>query len=213
MPAHGQTRYAVRPGEDEHLRHPGHASARRPRTNGPGRCNEWVKFGEHVFMSHNEVPDENGKLHRDPIRIDDITKPERLQEADRQPAVLDPALGRPDELSLLEGAVPGRADRRGGVRARQLFYQGTMAYKTGDFPKAARQIQEGPGGLEGWPSTTSPTYRDDDLCKKETGLIVKRYLVRAQAARGPDARRHAVQGDRRPSPRTTRRSTRSTRSR
>ena len=36
-----------------------------------------------------------------------------------------------------------------GVQARQLFYEGTMAYKTGDFPKAADEVQGRARDLEG----------------------------------------------------------------
>jgi hypothetical protein len=62
-----------------------------------------------------------------------------------------------------------------GVRARQLFYDGTVAYKTGDFPKAAAKFKE---GLQVWKKVLNrfPWYRDDDLNKKDTGLIVKRYV-------------------------------------
>ena len=33
------------------------------------------------------------------------------------------------------------------VRARELFYQGTLAYKTGDYPQAAAKYRE---GLQFW---------------------------------------------------------------
>ncbi len=61
-----------------------------------------------------------------------------------------------------------------GVLARQLFYEGTVAYKTGDFPTAAARFKE---GLKIWKTVMDdfPTYREDELSKKETGLIVKRY--------------------------------------
>ena len=59
--------------------------------------------------------------------------------------------------------------------AREMFYEATLAYKTGDFPKAAAKFKE---GLELWKAVMNdfPNYRDDDLNKKDTGLIVKRYL-------------------------------------
>lgn len=62
-----------------------------------------------------------------------------------------------------------------GVLARQHFYDATRAYKTGDFPKAADRFKE---GLELWKTVMNefPNYRDDDLNKKDTGHIVKRYL-------------------------------------
>ena len=61
-----------------------------------------------------------------------------------------------------------------GVEARQLFYEGTNAYKTGDFAQAAAKFKE---GLLTWKENLKdfPTFATDDLNKKETGLIVKRY--------------------------------------
>ena len=52
-----------------------------------------------------------------------------------------------------------------GVLARQLFYEGTVAYKTGDFPKAAEKFKE---GLEIWKTVLNdfPTYRDDDSTRR-----------------------------------------------
>ena len=70
------------------------------------------------------------------------------------------------------------------VRARELFYHGTIAYKKGEFPKAAANFKE---GLQVWKVALNdhPTYRDDDLCKKDTGLIVKRYVRVLQQAGEP----------------------------
>ncbi len=63
----------------------------------------------------------------------------------------------------------------GGVLARQFFYEGTVAYKTGDFTKAAEKFQQ---GLTTWRTVLNdfPAYRDDDLNQKDTGLVVKRYV-------------------------------------
>ena len=70
------------------------------------------------------------------------------------------------------------------VRARQLFYQGTLAYKTGDFSKAAAKYRE---GLQAWKQALNdyPTFKDDDLCRKDTGLILKRYVRALQQADEP----------------------------
>ena len=55
----------------------------------------------------------------------------------------------------------GRDGAATGVEARQLFYEGTMAYKTADFPQAVEKFQE---GLKIWdelleraPATTATT--------------------------------------------------------
>ena len=74
MPAHGQTRYAA--GLEKM------SIYGIPAMFGESAKNEWAAalqrmgyVGEHMFLSHNEVPDENGKLHRDQIRLDDATIP------------------------------------------------------------------------------------------------------------------------------------------
>jgi hypothetical protein len=61
------------------------------------------------------------------------------------------------------------------VTARQLFYEGTKAYKTGDFQTAATSFKE---GLRIWKALMEdyPTYREDELSKKDTGRIVERYV-------------------------------------
>lgn len=70
------------------------------------------------------------------------------------------------------------------VRARELFYQGTIAYKTGEFSKAAEKYRD---GLKEWKKAMNdyPTFRDDDLARKDTGLIVKRYARALQQAGEP----------------------------
>ena len=62
-----------------------------------------------------------------------------------------------------------------GVRARQLFYDGTIAYKTSDFEKAVAKFRE---GLDVWKALLEKhkDYKNDDFNLKDTGLIVKRYV-------------------------------------
>ena len=62
-----------------------------------------------------------------------------------------------------------------GVRARQLFYEGYLAYLDADFPRAADTYRE---GLDLWKTVLAnyPTYRDDDLNRKDTGQAVLRYV-------------------------------------
>ncbi len=62
-----------------------------------------------------------------------------------------------------------------GVQARQLFYEGTIAYKTSDFAKAVAKFRE---GLKIWDNLLKDhkDYRNDDINKKDTGLVVRRYL-------------------------------------
>jgi hypothetical protein len=142
-----------------------------------------VKFGDHVFMSHNEIPDENGKLHRDPIRIDDATNPARLQALTDNQRYWSQRWA--DQMNYRYWKERSQAEQTDeAVRARELFYQGTLAYKTGDFPKAVARFRE---GLQFWKKALNdhPTFRDDDLCKKDTGLIIKRYVRALQQAGEP----------------------------
>jgi hypothetical protein len=62
-----------------------------------------------------------------------------------------------------------------GVEARRLFYEGTIDYKTSDFVKAAEKFR---AGLRIWDELLKhhPDYRNDDINKKDTGLVVRRYL-------------------------------------
>jgi hypothetical protein len=173
MPAHGQTRYAVALEKMSTFGIPARFGE-LAKNEWASALNEWLKFGEHVFMSHNEIPDENGKLHRDPIRIDDASNPERLGTLTDNQRFWSQRWA--DQMNYRYWKERSLAEQTNeAVRARESFYQGTLAYKTGDFPKAAAKFRE---GLQFWKVALNehPTFRDDDLCKKDTGLIIKRYV-------------------------------------
>ncbi len=172
MPAHGQTRYAVALEKMSTYGIPARFGE-KAKNEWASALNEWVKFGEHVFMSHNEVPDKDGKLHRDPIKIDDSTNPDKLKTLTDNGRYWTQRWA--DQMNYRywkERSLAEQTDE--AVRARELFYQGTIAYKTGEFNKAAERYRE---GLQVWKVALNehPTYRDDDLCKKDTGLVIKRY--------------------------------------
>jgi hypothetical protein len=135
--------------------------------------NEWVKLGEHVFMSHNEI-ERNGKLVKDPIKLDDSTNPERFNQLLENQRYWTSRWA--DQMNYRYWKERCMAEKTAlGVLARQYFYDGTVAYKTGDFPKAAEKFEQ---GLKTWKAVLEEFsgYRDDDLNKKDTGLIVKRYI-------------------------------------
>ena len=62
-----------------------------------------------------------------------------------------------------------------GVQARQNFYEGTLAYRNSDFDTAAKKFKE---GLTIWDALTKnyTAYRNDDLNRKDTGIVLRRYL-------------------------------------
>jgi hypothetical protein len=134
---------------------------------------EWDKFGKHVFMSHNEVM-RDGKLVRDRVQLNDVMHPEVWKQMPDNQVFW--ANRWADQMNYRYWKTRCEAEgTNDGVVARQLFYEGTKAYKTGDFPKAADKFKE---GLDVWKKVMAeyPVYRDDDLNKKDTGLIVKRYV-------------------------------------
>ena len=75
-----------------------------------------------------------------------------------------------------------------GVQARQNFYEGTLAYRNSDFDTAAKKFKE---GLTIWDALTKnyTAYRNDDLNRKDTGIVLRRYLrvLGQQIAQGDNA--------------------------
>jgi hypothetical protein len=134
---------------------------------------EWVKFGEHVFESPNLIERE-GKLVRDKVRIDDRTVPERFKDLNDNQKYWSDRWGSQMNYPYWKERCQAEMAQK-GVEARQLFYEGTKAYKTGDFGLASGKFKE---GLAIWQENLRnfPVYRDDDLNKKDTGLVVKRYV-------------------------------------
>jgi len=178
MPAHAQTRYAIGL-EKESMK--GVEATFGPRAQEQWRkaLAEWVEFGTHVYETHNQVK-VDGVLVRQKVILDDnaISNPvahEKLHEnqkywADRWADQMNYPYWKDRCAAEME------AD---GTQARRLFYEGTKAYKTADFPKAVEKFQE---GLKIWDNLLQrhQPYRRDDLNKKDTGLIVKRYARACQ---------------------------------
>jgi hypothetical protein len=134
---------------------------------------EWRKFGTHVFMSHNQVM-RDGELVRDRVQLDDVMFPDRWKDMPENQLFW--ANRWSDQMNYRYWKTRCQAEGTSdGVEARRHFYEGTKAYKTGDFPKAAEKFKD---GLQLWKKVMDefPVYRDDDLNKKDTGHIVKRYV-------------------------------------
>jgi hypothetical protein len=172
MPAHGQTRYAAALEKMSTYGIPA-TFGEVAKAEWNHAFSEWDKFGDHVFMSFNEVP-RDGKLVRDRVKLNDACYPDRLKAMpDNQRHWTN---RWSDQMNFRYWRERSQAESTSnGVLARQLFYEGTVAYKTGDFPTAAARFKE---GLKTWKTLMDdyPVYREDDLSKKETGLIVKRYV-------------------------------------
>jgi hypothetical protein len=172
MPAHAQTRYAA--GLEKM------SMQDIPATFGEVAKNEWakalgdwVKFGKHTYETHNEIL-RDGKWVRDPVQIDDDTDVKKLATMPENQRYWT---GRwSDQTNYRywkDRCLTEMTDK--GVRARQLFYEGTIAYKTADYGKAVEKFRS---GLDLWDELLKDhrDYRNDDINKKDTGLIVRRYL-------------------------------------
>jgi hypothetical protein len=172
MPAHAQTRFAA--GLEKESIFGIKATFGEVAPNEWAKAlHEWVRLGEHVFMSFNEIERE-GKMVRDPIRLDDASNTERFSKLNENQKYWTSRWA--DQMNYRYWKDRCQAEMEPeGVHARELFYNGTRAYKSGDFITAADKFKE---GLEIWKGVLAkyPAYRDDDLNKKDTGLIVKRYV-------------------------------------
>ena len=129
---------------------------------------DWKEFGEYEFPAFNN-PDEK-------IQLDISSDPERLNSAE----ISDNQrfwIGRwSDQMNYRYWKDKADSEREmTGVLARQDFYEGTVALKEARFPDAVAKFKE---GLGRWQDLLSrhPVYRDDDLNKRDTGEIVRRYV-------------------------------------
>ncbi len=165
MPAHAQTRYAA--GLEKMSIVDIEATFGEVAQNEWRRAyNEWLKFGEWPYPAHNEPALK--------IYLDNITKPEVLKQlSDNEKYWTDRWADQMNYRSWKDRSAAEMTKE--GVRARQLFYDGTIAYKKSDFETAVRKFRE---GLDVWSNVlkSHPQYHRDDLNKKDTGLIVVRYV-------------------------------------
>jgi hypothetical protein len=174
MPAHAQTRYASALEKASTLGIP--ASFGEVAKNEWAKTfHEWVKFGSHVYMTHSLVWNkELGKWGKEPVQLDDATHPERFAKlTDNQKYWVNRWSDQMNYRYWKDRAAAEKTTK--GVQARQLFYEGTIAYKSGDPAKTVEKFRE---GLRLWAELLKDhrDYSNDESNKKDTGLIVLRYL-------------------------------------
>jgi hypothetical protein len=172
MPAHAQTRYAAGLEKMSILDVPA-TFGEVAKNEWAKSLAEWTKFGSYTFQSHNRVM-KNGKLTHEPIQIDDQTNPEKFAKLSENQQYWTNRWG--DQMNYRYWKDRSMAEMTNeGVKARQLFYEGTIAYKKGDPALAVEKFRD---GLDIWKKLLEKhrDYRNDDFNKKDTGLIVKRYV-------------------------------------
>ncbi len=178
MPAHAQTRYAIGL-EKESMKGIEASFGPRAANEWHKAYDEWLEFGIRVFQTPNQV-EINGKLTTQYVKLDDnpISNPEVA--AKLHPNELYWSNRWADQMNY-----PYWKDRcaaemeEQGTAARKLFYEGTKAYKTADYPQAVRKFKD---GLVIWRKLLDRhlPYSRDELNKKDTGLVVKRYARACQ---------------------------------
>ena len=111
---------------------------------------------------------------RDKVKLNDACFPDRLKKMPENQVYWTNRWAEQMNFPYWRQRSEAEMDST-AVAARQLFYEGTKAYKTGDFDVAALKFKE---GLGVWKKLMDEykIYRDDEISKRETGLIVKRYV-------------------------------------
>jgi hypothetical protein len=195
MPSHAQTRYAAGLEKQSIMGVPA-TFGEVARNEWAKALAEWLEFGHYTYMSHNQL-EIQGKLVSQPIQIDDVSRRGELEKLSGdthywEQVMKIPNITKEEAEKLTKNKIywaerwaeqmnyPYWTDRARaemepqGVQARQLFYEGTKAYKAADFPEAKEKFK---AGLAVWQQLLDrhPQYRDDQLNMKDTGLIVRRY--------------------------------------
>jgi hypothetical protein len=176
MPAHSQTRYAAGLEKESIVGVPA-TFGEVAKNEWSKSLNEWMKFGTYKFQTHNLVM-VDGKLQKEDVYIDDATIPDKYNKLTENQRYW--AKRWADQMNYPYWKDRCKAEMTDeGMNARRLFYEGTKAYKSADFPTAVERFKQ---GLKIWDVLLKKhqQYRDDDLNQKDTGLIVKRYAKACQ---------------------------------
>jgi hypothetical protein len=178
MPAHAQTRYAIGL-EKESMRGIEASFGERAMSEWQKAYNEWLEFGLKIYPTYNRV-EIDGKLTHQDVRIDDnaISNPEANKKLHPNQKYWADRWADQMNYPYWKDRCSAESERE-GVAARRLFYEGTKAYKSAEFPEAVLKFKE---GLQIWDKVLDhhQPYRRDELNKKDTGMVVKRYARACQ---------------------------------
>jgi hypothetical protein len=173
MPAHAQTRYAI--GLEKMSKkdiEPLFGDYAREAWN--QAYLDWLDFGRYPFPAF--------RYEQFPVFIDDITNTERFYSSELNDVQRHWTGRWANDMNYRYWKDRADTEReRQGVAARRLFYQGTLALRTADFPEARDRYKQ---GLDLWKELLErhPVYRDDSLNQKDTGELVRRYVYALRQA-------------------------------
>ncbi len=166
MPAHAQTRYAAGLEKMSILDIPA-TFGEVAMSEWAKALNGWVQFGTYEYEAFNDPKKQK-------VRLDDVTNSARFNRLSNTQKHWTIRWGDQMNYRYWKDRCAAEMTKE-GVEARRLFYEGTIAYKCADFGKAVDTFQQ---GLEIWQELLAKhaDYRNADFNKKDTGLIVKRYV-------------------------------------
>jgi hypothetical protein len=174
MPAHAQTHYAIVLEKASIKDHPP-TFGEKAQEQWLKAVDEWMKFGTYDFPAFN---DEKLKIH-----LDDATNMAKFKTLTDNAQYWTNRWASDHNYRYWKDRALAESEKS-GIEARRLFYEGTKALRGGDYPKAADSYKR---GLDTWKDLLDhhPNYRDDDLNKKDTGSVLRRYVfVRKQLGEG-----------------------------
>lgn len=138
---------------------------------------EWVKFGQYPFPAHND--------EKVAILIDNSTNPKVFFTLSDNERYWTGRWANDTNYRYWKDRSLAEAEKQ-GVEARRLFYEGTKAIKAGRFVSEKNKdgtitlgaVEAYKQGLDHWKQLLDrhPTFLNDDLNMKDTGMIVKRYV-------------------------------------
>jgi hypothetical protein len=171
MPAHAQTRYAISL-EKQSIRDVPATFGQIAQDEWDRAYREWLKFGDYPFPAFNKQEQK--------IRIDDATVPERFHALDDNGQYWTNNWANQQNYPYWKDRCLAEKTPK-GVDARRYFYEGTLALKAASFRDAVEKFKI---GLNIWTELLDqhPNFRDDDLNKRDTGHIVRRYVVALRQA-------------------------------
>jgi hypothetical protein len=178
MPAHAQTRYAIALEKASVKDYPA-TFGDVARNEWEKALAEWVKFGTYPFPAFSH-PDQM-------VQLDWVMLP---RDGPEWKALTDPQQHWTERWAN-DNNYPYWKDRcsaeatRQGVSARRLFYDATRALKSADYPTAVTKYRE---GLSLWKDLLDkhPSYRNDQLSKKDVVYLVKRYALALRQVGQPE---------------------------
>ncbi len=134
---------------------------------------DWELFGIRSFEVGNHLTDDEGNYEL--VQIGDSLYPDRLEQLSDNQAYWTERWGRQVNYPYWYERAQAESTEE-GVEARRYFYEGSIAYKLGEFEAAVDKFQS---GLIIWEDLLRdyPNFGRATLSQENNGLLAKRYIL------------------------------------